>query len=144
MKRRGRICIQECLPQGRLANLAYRKVLPFVSRIPETQFPVPRFEVIADPPHLTACSDVEELIPVSEFFAPCARVVDAAEANTGGDRETISVREEVRNRIVCNGERIERIGYWHADAGGTKEGIGARGFERIRCKRHRCQGRIEI
>ena len=90
--------IQERLPQGGLADLANGKVLPLVSRIPETQFPVPRLEVIAGIPQFTARSDVEELIPVSEFFVSWAGVLDAAEANTGRDWETISVRKEVWNR----------------------------------------------
>src|SRR5262245_29050687 len=143
IKRRGRICIQECLPQARLADLAHREVLPLVSRIPETQFPVPRLEIIGDPPHFATQPEVEELIPVSELFMPGPGVVNTTEANTSRDRETRPIREEVWNRVVCNRERIERIGNWHTYAGGTKEGIGARGFERIRCKRHRCQGRIE-
>ena len=121
IKRRGRIGIQERLPQARLAYLAHRKVLPLVQRIPETQFPVPRLEVIAELSHFATQPDVEELIPVSEFFVSCAGVVDAAEANTGRDWETTggifcSRRKEVWNRRVCNGERIERIGNWHTDA----------------------------
>src|SRR6266487_3850016 len=121
IKRGCRICIQECLSQSRLARLAHRKVLPFVSRIPETQFPVPRLEVIADPSHLTACSHVEELIPISEFLAPLTGVVNAAEANTSGNWEPRPIRKEVWNRCVCNGERIERIGEWHTDTARTKE-----------------------
>ena len=78
------------MPQGGLADLANGKVLSLVSRIPETQFPVPRLEVIAGIPQFTARSDVEELIPVSEFFVSWAGVVDAAEANTGRDWETRS------------------------------------------------------
>src|SRR5262249_28648767 len=142
------ICIQECLPQARLAGLAYREVLPLVSRIPETCFPVPRLEIIGNPPHFATQANVEELIPVSELFMPGPGVLNATEADTGRDWEPTggiiwSRRKEAWNRRVCNGERIERVGKWHTDALRTKEGVGARGFERIRCKRHRCQGRIE-
>src|SRR6516164_9827900 len=142
IKRRGRICVQKCRPQARLAGLAYGKVLAIVSRIPETQFPVPRLEVIGDPPHFATQPEVEELIPVSELLMPRPGVVNTTEANTGRDRETRSIREEVWNRCVSNSERIKRIGKWHADAGRTKERPICL-VERIRCKRYRCEGRIE-
>src|SRR4029453_15989161 len=101
-------------------------------------------EVIGDPPHLTAHSDIEELIPVSELFMPRTSVVNTAEPDAGRDWETRSVREEVWNRGVCNGERIKRIGNWHTDAGGTKECIGAWILKWVRRKRHRCERRIEV
>src|SRR4051812_3336027 len=121
IKRRARIGIQERRPQAGLADFANGKVLPLVSRIPETRFPVPRLEIIAGIPKFTAQTDIEELIPVSEFFVSWAGVLDAAEANTGRDRETRSIREVVWNYRVCNSERIERIGNWYTDALGTKE-----------------------
>src|SRR6266576_6871372 len=110
IKRRARICRQECVPQGRLADFANGKVLSTVSRIPETQFPVPRLEVIAGIPQFTAHSDVEQLIPVSEFFVSWASVIDAAEANTGRDWETISVRKEVWNGWSGKVERFNGMG----------------------------------
>src|SRR5438067_2446065 len=149
IKRRGRICIQECVPQARLATLAYRKVLPLVSRVPETQFPVARLEVVTELAHLTPKPEVEQLIPIGEFFVPRAGVVDATETNTGRDWETTgwitwTRRKEVWNRRVCNSKRIERIGKWHTDAGRAKESPRKSAVERIGCKRHRCEGRIEV
>src|SRR5262249_55192187 len=85
IKRRGRICIQQCLPQTGLAGLANGKVLSFVPRIAETQFPVPRLEVIGDPPHFATQTEVEQLIPVSELFMSGPGVVNTTEANTCRD-----------------------------------------------------------
>ena len=123
--------------------------MPLVSRIPETQFPVPRLEVVTELAHLTPKSEVEQLIPIGEFFVPWTGVVDAAKANTGRDWETTggitwTRRKEVWNRRVCNSERIEWIGKWHTDAARTEESPRHSVVERIRCKRHRCERRIKV
>src|SRR5215831_3846265 len=104
-----------------LARLAYRKILPLVARITETRFPVPRLEVIGDISHFATQTDVEELIPVSEFFKSGPSVVNTAEANTGRDWETRPIGEEVWNRRVRNRKWIKRIGKWYADSAGTEE-----------------------
>ena len=81
IKRRGRIRIQERVPQPRLADLAYRQILPLVPGIAETRFPVPSLEIIAKFSHLTTEPDVKETIPVGELFTSLAGVVDAAKSN---------------------------------------------------------------
>src|SRR6266436_1429750 len=113
IKRRGRICIQQRIAQPGLAHFADGDVLPFVARVPETRFPVPRLEVIGNPSHFTAQADVKQLVPIGEFFAPWARIVKAAEPDPGGDRNRISVNN---NSGVPNCERIKCILDWHTDA----------------------------
>src|SRR4029077_20942372 len=90
IKRRGRIRIQERVPQPRLADLAYRQILPLVPRIAETRFPVPSLEIIAKFAHLTTEPDVKETIPVGELFTSLTGVVDAAKLNTCSYRQTAS------------------------------------------------------
>src|SRR5215472_11999494 len=75
----GRVCIQKCFPQAGLADFADRQVLPFISRITETQLPVPCFEIIAKLAHLAAQPNVEEIIIVGELFVSGTRVVSSAE-----------------------------------------------------------------
>ena len=67
IKRRGRIRIQERVPQPGLADRAYQQILPLVSGITETRFPVPSLEIIAKFAHLTTQSDVEKGIPVGDL-----------------------------------------------------------------------------
>src|SRR6266487_2313762 len=143
IKRRGRVCGQQRRPQPWLAGFADGQVLPFVARITETRFPIPRLEIIGDPSHLTSQTDVEELVPVSEFFGPWTGVIDTTKPNTSSDRETISVRKEVWNNRICHGERIKRVGDWHANASGTQPDAGTGDLERIRRKRHCCERCIE-
>src|SRR5437868_11140082 len=107
------ICGQQCVPQPGLAHFANGQVLSLIARITETQFPVPRLKVISKFSHLTTQADVEELVPVSEFFTPCAGVVNAAKPNPGSQRNRLSVNHQCR---VPNCEWIERILNWHTDA----------------------------
>src|SRR6266550_4945161 len=128
IKRCGRVRVQQRVPQSRLADLANGQVLPLVSGVTETGFPVPRLEIVAKFAHLPAQSHVEELVPVSEFFAPWTGVVNAAKANSCSHRDWYSVNNQGR---ISNCERIERIRDWHTDAGGTKERVRARRLEWI-------------
>src|SRR5436309_457955 len=143
IKRRGWIGVQQRLPQARLTDFANGQVLPLVSGVTETGFPVPRLEIIAKFAHLTLEPDVKELVPVSEFFASWTGVVDTAEPNTGSYRETGAIRKEVWNSRICNRKRIKRIRERHADTGRAKEGVSARILECVGRKRYRCQGCIE-
>src|SRR6266496_3587895 len=140
IKRRGGICAQERVPQSGLADFADGQILPFVPRVTETHFPVPRLEVIGDPSHFTTQTDVEELVPVSEFLASRTRIVNPAEPNAGSYREARAVRKEVWNSRICNGERIKWIRDRHTDAVGTKECVSARVLKWVRRKRHSRQG----
>src|SRR5215510_11243784 len=79
IKRCLRICVQKGSTQPGLAHFADGQVLPFVARITETSFPVPRLEVIGYQSQLTPQTDIEELIPVGELFAPLTGIVDSAE-----------------------------------------------------------------
>src|SRR5213594_4951739 len=81
IKRRGRIRIQQRVPQPGLADLAYGQVLPLVPGVTETGFPVPRLEVIGNFSHLSPQPDIEQLVPVSEFFASWTGIVNTAEPN---------------------------------------------------------------
>src|SRR5262249_48880595 len=54
-----------------------------------------------------------------------------------------SVRKEVRNSRICDGERIPRVAERHTDAERTESDVGTRDVERIRLKWHCCQRRIE-
>src|SRR6476646_5311672 len=143
IKRRSRIRIQERVPQPRLADLAYRQILPLVQGITKACFPVPSLEIIAKLSHLTAEANVKEGIPVGELFTSLAGVVDAAKLNTCSYRQTASVRKVIWNSRICDRERIERILDWHTDAIRTKAHVEAWDLEWIRHKRHSCQGRIE-
>src|SRR5262249_15527989 len=145
IKRRGWIAVQKRLAQSGLADLANGQVLSFVPRVTETSFPITRLKIIGDPSHFTTQPHVKQLVPVSEFFAPWAGVVNTTKPNTSGDRETRSVRKEIWNSRICNGERVPRIERenGHTDAGGTKETVSAWVFEWIRRKGYCCQRRIE-
>src|SRR5205814_7916639 len=91
IKRRGRIRIQERVPQPRLADLAYRQILPLVPRITETRFPVPSLEIATKLAHFAAQPDVKETIPVGELFTSLTGVVDAAKSNPCSYRSWDSV-----------------------------------------------------
>ena len=121
IKRRGRICVQEGIAQPGLAHFANGQVLSFVAGVTETRFPVPRLEVIANISHLTPQADIEELVPVSEFFTPYTGIVNAAEPNPGGQRNRRSVNNQSR---VPDCEGIKRILDWHTDAERTTRPYG--------------------
>src|SRR5438046_3188177 len=140
IKDRSRISIQEGLPQPRLADVAYRQILPLVPGITETGFPVPSIEIIAEFSHLSPESDVEETIPVRELFTSLTSVVDAAKPNSGSHGSWDSVNNQSR---VSNCERIKRIRDWHTDTRRAKPYVSPWNLERIRHKRNSCQGRIE-
>src|SRR5882672_8394460 len=131
IKRRGWVRVQQRVPQSRLADFANGQVLPLVSGVTETGFPVPRLEIVAKFAHLPAQSDVEELVPVSEFFAPWTGIIDTAKANSCSHRDWYSVNNQ---SIIRDREGVERIRDWHTDAGGTKERVSARRLEWIRRK----------
>mgnify|MGYP003693828139 CR=1 FL=1 len=94
------------------------------------------------PPSLTAQSDIEELIPVSEFFGPWTGVIDAAEPNTGGrlgDQRPLGKKFGIIAPATVNG--LNGFGDRHTDAGrGLHRMTLVPGFLKwIRRKRHRCQ-----
>src|SRR5215469_5577624 len=103
IKCRGRVCIQQGIAQPRLTRFANGEVLAFIARVTETHFPVPRLEVITKFAHLTAQTDVEQLVPVSDFFVSWTRIVNTAEANPRSQRNRRSVNNQSR---VPNCERI--------------------------------------
>ena len=135
--------IQKRLAQARLAGFTYGYVFSFVPIITETQFPVPSLEVIANFSHLTAEPDIEDGIPVSELFMSGPGVVKPPKLNTCSHRETASVRKEIWNSRICNGEWIKRIYDRHTEAVRTETHVGTRYLEWIRRKRHSRQGGIE-
>src|SRR5216110_3079260 len=114
IKCRGRIRIQKCVPQSRLANFADRQILPFVPRITKTQLPVPRLEIIAKFSHLTLETNVKEIIVVSELFMSWTGVVDAAKLNPRSYWQTASVGKKTWNSRIRDGEGIKRILDWHS------------------------------
>src|SRR5947207_6792134 len=109
IKCRGRIRIQKCVPQSRLANFADRQILPFVPRITKTQLPVPRLEIIAKFSHLTLETNIKEIIVVSELFMSWTGVVDAAKLNAVCDWETSYYSKEIWDSRIRNGERVNRF-----------------------------------
>src|SRR6266513_2995264 len=141
IKCRGRVRVQERITQSGLAYFAYRQVLSLVPRVTETHFPIPRLEVIPKFAHLTAQSDVEELVPVSEFFVPRTSVVNAAKPNASGHRDWHPINNQSR---ISNCEGIERIRDWHTDARRTKERVSGGGGEGIRRSGHSGQRRSGI
>ena len=112
IKRRGRIRIQERVPQSRLAYVAYGQVPPLVPGITETRFPVPSLEIVAKFSHLTLEPDVKETIPVGELFTSGTGIVNTAKPNPGsyGDWDSVNNQSRIRDR-----ERIKRIRDWHTD-----------------------------
>src|SRR6516162_3183788 len=143
IKCRSRVRVQKCFTQPRLAGFVNGEVLPFVSGITETCFPVPRLEIIAKFSHLTTQAYIEELVPVGELFMPGTGVINPAKDDSGSYRETASIGKKIWNSRVGDRERIKRILDWHTDTVGTKTYVGAWFLERIGGKRHRRQRRIE-
>src|ERR1700742_3827568 len=68
--------IQQRVSQTRLAHLTHGQVLTLVASVTETQFPVPRFEVIAKFSHLTFQSNIEQVIPVSKLLVSDTGVLE--------------------------------------------------------------------
>src|SRR6266513_926191 len=117
---RGGIRIQKRIPQPRLADFADGQILPFVPGITKTQFPVPSLEIIAKFSHLSAQTNIEEIIVVSELFMSGTRVVNAAKLNPRSDRETASVGKKTWNSRIRDCEGIKRILDWNTDGEATK------------------------
>ena len=74
---------------------------------------------------------------------PGTGIVNAAEPNSGSHRETASVRKEIWNGRIGDGERIKRIRDWHTDIEATEAYVSAWDLEWVGYKRHSCQGRVE-
>src|SRR5437667_7981930 len=142
--RRGWVRTQHRVPQSRLAHIAYRQILPLIPGITETGFPVPGLEIVAEFCHLTLEPNVKESIPVSELFTSRPGVVDTTKPDPSSYGKTASVRKEVWNSRIRDGERIKRILDWHADAELTKRYVSAGLLEWVGRKRYSRQGRIEI
>src|SRR6266513_400619 len=94
IKRRGRIRIQQRVPQSRLADLADRDILPLVPGITETSLPVPSLEIIAKLSHLTLEPNVEQSIPVGKLFTSGTGVIDAAIPNPRSHGNWDSVNDQ--------------------------------------------------
>src|SRR5262249_4729362 len=135
---------QQRVPQPSLADVANGQILPLVAGITETGFPVPGLEIIAEFSHLTLQPNVKESIPVSELFTSRPGIVNTTKPNPSSYGKTASVRKEICNSRIRNGERIKRILDWHADAQLTKGYVSAWLLEWIRRKLHSRQGRIKI
>src|SRR5207249_4688848 len=118
--------------------------MPLIPRITETGFPVPGLEIIAEFSHLTFEPNVKESIPVSELFTSRPGVVNTTKPNAGSNGKTGSVRKEICNSRIRDGEGIKPILDWHADAQLTKGYVSAWLLEWIGRKLHSGQGRIEI
>src|SRR5215471_21361593 len=78
----GRICIQQGIAQPGLADFANGQILSLIARVTETHFPIPCLEIVGELSHLTTQPDVEQLVPISEFFMSWTSIVDAAEPNS--------------------------------------------------------------
>src|SRR4029077_4484844 len=91
IKGRAWIWMQQRVSQTSLANLTHGQVLPLVASVTETQFPVPRLEVIAKFSHLTFQSNIEQVIPVSELLVSDTGVLERTkpDASSHGDRDPI-------------------------------------------------------
>src|SRR4029077_8452936 len=105
IKRCGWVRIQQRLPQSRPAHIACRQILPLIPGITETGFPVPGLEIVPEFCHLTLEPKVKESIPVSELFASRPGVVNATKPNPSGYGKTSSVRKEIWNSRIRDGER---------------------------------------
>src|SRR6516165_10759090 len=117
IERRGRVRIQECLPQANLADLACRQILSFVPRVTEAGFPIPCLEILAKLSHLTLKSDVEKGIPIGELFTPVTSVVNSPKPHPSSHGSWNSVNNQGR---VSSCERIKRIRDRDTNANGTK------------------------
>src|SRR5438477_301448 len=112
IKCRGWVRIQQRIPQPRLADHADGQILSFVPGRTKTKFPVPTLEIIAKFPQLSAQTNIEEIVVVSELFMSGTGVGNAAKINPCRHRDTDSVNNDssIRDR-----ERIKRIRDWHTD-----------------------------
>src|SRR5436189_6029882 len=68
IKSRSWVCIQKRFPQSRVTDVAGRQILPFIPGITKTQLPVPKRKIIAKLPQLSAHTNIEEIIVLSELF----------------------------------------------------------------------------
>src|ERR1043166_1927695 len=134
----GRIRIQQCFTQPRLADLANGQILSLIPGITKTELPVPSLEIIAKFPQLSAQTNIKEIIVVSKLFMSWTGVVDGTKLNASCNRETRSVRKEIWDRCIRNGERVKRILNWHADTPQNYTKV-----EWIGYKRHSGKRRIE-
>src|SRR5205809_4007762 len=114
IKSRSWVCIQKRFPQSRVTDVAGRQILPFIPGITKTQLPVPRLEIIAKLPQLSAHTNIEEIIVVSELFMSWTGVVDAAKLNPRSYWQTASVGKKTWNSRIRDGEGIKRILDWHS------------------------------
>src|SRR4029077_9524034 len=71
-------------------------------------------------------------------------VVNPTKPDPSSYGKTASVRKEICNSRIRDGERIKRILDWYADAELTKRYVSSWLLEWIRCKLHSRPGRIEI
>src|SRR5262249_9454548 len=86
-----------------------------------------------------------ETIPVNELFTSGAPgVVNTTKPNPSSYGKTASVRKQICNSRIRDGERIKWILDWYADAELTKGYISSWLLEWIRRKLHSRKGRIEI
>ncbi len=140
IKGRAWICIQQRVSQTSLADFSQRLVRALVASVTETQFPVPRLEVIAKFSHLTFQSNIEQVIPVSELLVSDTGVLERTkpDASSHGDRDPIK-----KHGRICYCERIKRIGNWHADTVRAKPYGTSGNLKRIGRKRSSRQGCIE-
>src|SRR4029077_8418292 len=137
IKRRGWIRIQKCFPQSRRADFADGQILPFVPGITKTQLPIPRLEIIAKFPHLSAQTNIEEIIVVSELLMSGTRVVNAAKLNSRSYWQTASVGKKTWNSRIRDCEGVKRILDWHTqEKNWTKAYVSGWGLEWVGYKRH--------
>src|SRR5712691_12867969 len=128
----GRVRIQKCFPQSRLADFADRQILPLVQGITETSFPVPSFEIIDKFAHFTAQANIHQIIVVSELFVSRTGVVNGAKLNSGSYRKTASIGKKTWNRRIGDREGVKRILNWHTESARTKRPIRPWDLEWIR------------
>src|SRR5262245_58151388 len=139
----GRVRIQKCFPQSRLADCAGRQVLSFISRVTETHFPVPRLKIVAKFAHLAAQPNIEQIIVVGKLIVSGSGVVNCAKPNSGSYGKTASIGKKTWNSRIGYREGVEGILNWHTERARTKWPIGAGDLEWIGNNRHRCAGRIK-
>src|SRR5262245_23606231 len=139
----GRVRIQKCFPQSRIADFAVGHGLSFISRVTETHFPVPRLEVIAKLSHLAAQANIEQIIVVCKLIVSGSGVVNGAKPNSGGYGKTASIRKKTGNSRIGYGEGVKRILNWNTESARTKRPIRPWNLEWIWNNRHRRSRRIK-
>src|SRR5438094_6278740 len=112
IKCRSWVRIQQRIPQPRLADFADGQILPLIPGITETKLPVPGLEIITKFSQLSAQTNIEEIIVVSELFVSGTGVGNAAKINPCRHGDTDSVNND---SIIRDRERIKRILDWHSD-----------------------------